>query len=56
MRLEPNGRSALPPPPLAPDVVFEAETPSHLRDYIAVVRRHFRLAVTCFAATLALAV
>jgi uncharacterized protein involved in exopolysaccharide biosynthesis len=36
--------------------VFEAETPSHLRDYIAVVRRHFRLAVTCFAATLALAV
>ena len=55
MRIEHNGRAALPPPG-ASDMAFEAETPHHLRDYIAVVRRHFRLAATCFAATFALAV
>jgi succinoglycan biosynthesis transport protein ExoP len=55
MRLEHNGRTAL-PPPVASDMAFEAETPHHLRDYIALVRRHFRLAATCFAATFALAV
>src|SRR5262245_14302697 len=49
------------PPPLgwrgglpAGDDLAE-ERPRHLRDYLAVLRRHLRLVVTCFAATVALA-
>ncbi|HJQ84999.1 MAG TPA: polysaccharide biosynthesis tyrosine autokinase [Candidatus Binatia bacterium] len=54
MRVSHHARVALPPPPGA-ELEFEAERPRHLRDYVGVVLRHFRLAATCFAATVLLA-
>jgi capsular exopolysaccharide synthesis family protein len=56
MRSEHPEYVRLPPPPPATEVAFEEERPRRLGDFLAVVRRHLRLAVTCFGVTFALAV